>query len=398
MSTASPTLLMPLLVGINLLGALALDAFLPAFSPIAQSLDASPEEMQQTLSAFFLAFGVANLFVGPLADRWGRRPIVLGGILLNLLAFIACALVQTPGQLIAARLIQGIAGSAAVSITLAMIRDVHDAQAAQEAINRLVGFLMLGPILAPLVGSWLAASVGWRGLFMVLAALSLFLLAYAVRNLPETLVSCERKPPGMWNAMHGYRLALSNRRFVLLCVSFSAGFNGLFIYVLATPAFLGVHLGLVPTEYSMAFGFVILGSSLLFLAYQRLARGAMPLRVVGWGFTAMAGASIANLATNWAWSADISWALLPIVAYAGGFALVAAPMQVFALDVLPDQRGLAAALLATWVAMTNTAVAGLLVPLAMHSALALACASALLLLISVSAWYFSAGTAPHRPI
>lgn len=124
----------------------------------------------------------------------------------------------------------------------------------------------------------------------------------------------------------------------------------------------------------------------------------MPLRVVGWGFTAMAGASIANLATNWAWSADISWALLPIVAYAGGFALVAAPMQVFALDVLPDQRGLTAALQATWVAMTNTAVAGLLVPLAMHSALALAGASALLLFISVTAWYFSAGTAQHRPV
>ncbi len=391
-------LLMPLLIGINLLGALALDAFLPAFSPIAQSLEASPEQMQQTLSAFFLAFGVANLFAGPLADRWGRRPVVLGGILLNLLAFIACALVQTPGQLIAARLIQGIACSAAVSITLAMIRDVHEAQAAQEAINRLVGFLMLGPILAPLVGSLLVASVGWRGMFMALAAVSLFLLAFAVRKLPETLVPGERKALGLWNAMRGYGLALSNRRFVFLCVSFSAGFNGLFIYVLATPTFLGVHLGLAPTGYSLAFGFVIFVSSLLFLAYQRLAKGAMPLRVVGWGFTAMAGASIANVATNWAWSPDITWALLPIVAYAGGLALIAAPMQVFALDVLPDQRGLTAALQATWVAMTNTAVAGLLVPLAMHSALALACASALLLFISVTAWYFSAGTAPTRPI
>ena len=106
-------LLLPLLCAINLLGALALDAYLPAFGDIGRALSSSPIQMQQTLSAYFLGFGIANLLVGILADATGRRPVILAGVVLNALAFGACAIVQSPGQLIAIRFIQGVACSAA---------------------------------------------------------------------------------------------------------------------------------------------------------------------------------------------------------------------------------------------------------------------------------------------
>ena len=384
--TVRSPLLLPLLGGVNLLGALALDAYLPAFGDIGRALSASPLQMQQTLSAYFLAFGVANLLAGPLADCVGRRPVVLGGVLLNALAFLACAFAQTPQHLIGLRLVQGLACSAAVSITLAIVRDVHDAEQAQRAITRLAWLLVLGPVLAPMAGGWLVVSVGWRALFGVLALVSFALLLGVARGLPETLARSARQPWRPTDVARGYREVLGSGRFVLLCVAFSACFNGAFIYVLAAPAFLGIHLGLEPPAYALAFGSVAIAAGLLLLACQRLTRHLPTQRVVMLGFALMVLACLANVIAHLAWPPHVAWALWPITAHAVGLALVAAPLQVLALDVCPSRRGLSSALQATGVALTNAAVAGLLVPLTLHSAATLAWGSALMTAIGLLAW------------
>ncbi|MEY4654010.1 MAG: hypothetical protein RI884_2591 [Pseudomonadota bacterium] len=395
-SGRSPGLL-PLLGGINLLGAMALDAYLPAFSAIERALSATPIQMQQTLSAYFIGFGIANLVAGTLADAIGRRPVILAGVLLNALAFIACAGVQTTGQLVAMRFIQGVACSAAVSVTLAVMRDVYDPHEMQEAMTRLMALLVLGPILAPALGGWLLVTLGWRGLFGVMGLMALALVAATAYRLPETLATSARQALYLQDFVHSYRKAFSGWRFIMLSLAFSAGFNGVFLYVLAAPVYLGVHLGLDPAAYYLAFAAVAVVTGLLAATLRQVTRGQPMQRRVYWGLGVMLLAGVINLLANWAWPAQISWSLWPIAACAAGFVLAAPRIQVLALDVFPDHRGLSSALQATWVALTNAAVAGLLIPIAMHTPTHLAGASMLMISIGFCAWLLSQRPTTDRP-
>lgn len=379
--------LVPLMAGLNMLGSFAIDAYLPAFAAMSASLGASSWQMQQTLSAYLLGFGLMSLVVGDLSDRLGRRSVVLAGALFYTVASLGCAMAVTPWQLIGWRAVQGAACSAACVTSIAIVRDLHAPREAQQAITRITMYFVIGPLFAPLLGAWLLAAAGWRAIFMAMAAAAALLLALVAAYLPETLPASQRNAWRVGGMLQGYREVLADRRFLLLTVASTAAMNGAFIYVLAAPAYLGIHLGLEPGQYFPVFALLVVAGVAGCIASTRLAGRVTAERQLAWGFTAMVPLSIVNLAANHLWTAHASWAVFPIAAYAAAWAFAAGPCALLVIDLCPARRGVSAALQAAIVSAINALVAGALVPAVAQSPTTLAWGSVLMTAIGAIAWW-----------
>ncbi|HYD08419.1 MAG TPA: MFS transporter, partial [Reyranella sp.] len=174
MSTAvrQPTL-RPLLLGLlALLSAftpLSIDMYLPALPLIATDLKASAGDIQLTLSAFLLAFGFGQIFYGPAGDRFGRRPVILTGLAIYILACIGCAFAREAGELVALRLLQGLAACGGVVLARTMVRDLAEKDQAARALSLMHACSSIAPMLAPLIGAQVLWLWGWRAIFWVLA-------------------------------------------------------------------------------------------------------------------------------------------------------------------------------------------------------------------------------------
>ena len=144
-----------LLAVLGMLGPFAIDTYLPAFTGIAQSLEATPVQMQQTLSVYLFGFAFMNLFHGALADSFGRRPVILWGLLVFCLASVGCALSQSVGQLVFFRLLQGLSCGAGVVVSKAIVRDLFPPADAQRVMSQITIFFGIAPAIAPIMGGWL---------------------------------------------------------------------------------------------------------------------------------------------------------------------------------------------------------------------------------------------------
>src|SRR6476619_5901973 len=238
-----------LLACLGMLGPFSIDTYLPAFSGIAQSLGASPVQMQQTLSAYLFGFAFMNLFHGALSDSFGRRPVVLWGIGMFTLASIGCAMSHTIGHMVFFRALQGLSTGAGMVVSRAVIRDMFPPAEAQKVMSQVTIYFGVAPAVAPIVGGWLFVHLGWHSVFWFLTGVGIVLWTANFKLLPETLHESHRQPFNVRNLMQGYWQLGSNMRFLLLALASGVPFNGMFLYVLAAPAFLGDHLGLQPQQF-----------------------------------------------------------------------------------------------------------------------------------------------------
>ena len=188
--------------------------------------------------------------------------------------------------------------------------------------------------------------------------------------------------------MRGYRQLGSSPRFVLLAFASGVPFNGMFLYVLAAPAFLGEHLQLQPTEFFWFFMLTISGIMSGAWLSGRLAGKVPPKVQIRHGFVIMLSVSVINLAANYFFKAHVSWAMIPIALFAFGWALMVPVVTLLVLDLYPERRGMASSLQAVIGSTANGLVAGLLAPLVMHSTVALATASLGMLCIGLVSWVY----------
>lgn len=371
-----------------MLGPFSVDTYLPAFSGIARSLGATPVEMQQTLSAYLFGFAFMSLFHGALADSFGRRPVVLCGLAMFTLASAGCAMSQTIGQLIAFRAMQGLSTGAGIVVSRAIIRDMFPPARAQQVMSQVTIYFGVAPAVAPIVGGWLFVHAGWHSIFWFLTAVGVALWIANFRLLPETLQPELRQPFNVPHLMRGYWQLGSNPRFVLLTLASGVPFNGMFLYVLAAPAFLGNHLGLAPTQFFWFF--VITVSGIMGGAWLsgRLAGKIAPKRQIRHGFVIMASVAVCNLAANLLLPAHATWALAPVAVFALGWALMVPVVTLLVLDLHPERRGMASSMQAFVGSTANGLVAGALVPLVMHSTVLLALSSLLMMCVGLFAWIY----------
>jgi DHA1 family bicyclomycin/chloramphenicol resistance-like MFS transporter len=379
-------LLALLLAGLGTIGPFSIDTYLPAFAGIAQSLGATPVQMQQTLSAYLFGVAVMNLFHGAISDSVGRRPVVLWGVAAFTLASVGCALASSIGALVFFRAVQGMATGAGMVVSRAVIRDMYPPTEAQKVMSMVTMFFGMAPMVAPLVGGLLFVFVGWRSVFWFLAAVGAALWISNQRLLPETLHHSQRQPLNVRNLMLGYRQLGSNTRFLALALAGGVPFNGMFLYVLSAPVFLGEHLKLAPQHFFWLFILIILGIMSGAFLSGRLAGRITPQRQIRAGFLVMGVVSVVNVALNLALPPNVWWSMLPVSLFSLGWALMTPSVTLLVLDQAPDRRGLAASLQSSIASTANGLVAGVVAPLVMHSVLGLALTSMAMMAIGALAW------------
>jgi DHA1 family bicyclomycin/chloramphenicol resistance-like MFS transporter len=375
-----------LLACLGMLGPFSVDTYLPAFTGIAQSIGATPVQMQQTLSAYLFGFAVMNLFHGALADSFGRRPVILASLALFTVASAGCALADHIGTLVFWRAVQGMSAGGGIVVSRAVIRDMFPPADAQRVMSQVTIYFGVAPAIAPMIGGFLFIHADWHAIFWFLTGVGVVLMAANWRFLPETLHVTQRQAFDVRNLMRGYWAMGSSARFITLALASGIPFNGMFLYVLSAPVFLGEHLKLGPGQFfwfcCLTIGGIMGGAWLS----GRLAGRIAPRRQIRHGFVIMLAVSLVNVALNLVFEPAAWWALWPIAIFAFGWALMVPVVTLMVLDLAPDRRGMASSVQAFVGSMANGLVAGAIAPLVMHSTVALACASTAMLSIGIVAW------------
>ena len=375
-----------LLACLGMLGPFSIDTYLPAFTGIAKSVGATPVEMQQTLSAYLFGFAIMNLFHGALSDSFGRRPVVLWGIALFTVASAGCALADSIGSLVFWRAVQGMSAGAGIVVSRAVIRDMFPPADAQRVMSQVTIYFGVAPAIAPMVGGFLFVHADWHSIFWFLTAVGAALWIANYKLLPETLHHDQKQPFNVRNLMRGYWSLGSSPRFLLLALASGIPFNGMFLYVLSAPVFLGEHLHLSPGQFFWFFTLTIAGIMGGAWFSGRLAGRMKPKHQIRNGFVIMLVVSLLNLALNLLFTPTAAWALFPIAIFAFGWALMVPVVTLMVLDLVPERRGMASSFQAFIGSMANGIVAGVIAPLVMHSTVALAATSLAMMSIGIVAW------------
>jgi DHA1 family bicyclomycin/chloramphenicol resistance-like MFS transporter len=365
-----PRGLAALLAAMAAIGPFSIDTYLPAFPEIGATLGASALDVQQTLTLYLLPFAFMILWHGALADALGRRRVLLVAYLLFALASLLCAFAGRIEILWLGRILQGLSAGAGMVVGRAIIRDLLDGAAAQRMMAHIGILFAIAPAVAPIIGGWILAFAEWHAVFVFLAGygVTLFLAIYFL--LPETLPPDERQSLHPASLLQAYMQVFSSAPFLRLSGAVALNFGGFFIYVLSAPVFLLQHMGVSAQSFLWLFGPAMAGMIAGSILAARFAGGTRPVLVPAYAM--MIAAAVANVALNLFVTPGLPWSILPIPLYVCGMALAMPSLQVAALDLFPDRRGLASSCQGTLQTGTNAIAAALIVPLLWGSTLALA--------------------------
>lgn len=277
---------------VTALGPLSIDMYLPALPHIAADLAAAASLVQASLSACILGLALGQLLVGPASDAVGRRRPLFAGLLAYAVMSVLCALAPTAPLLVAARFAQGLAGSAALVIATAVARDLYHGPAAARFFSTLMLVMGLAPILAPVLGAQVLLVVSWHGIFVILSAASLALLAVSAGLLPETLPP-ERRHAGGWRAsLRAFASVLRDRVFAGNVAVASLSFAAMFAYISGSPFVLQKIYGISAQDFAMVFGANALGLIALSQVNGRLVHRVGPHRLTGIGLTVLVAGAL----------------------------------------------------------------------------------------------------------
>lgn len=326
------------------LGPLCTDLYLPALPELASELSTTAAAAQLSLTAGLLGLGFGQLIFGPLSDKLGRRRPLLISLFILLLASIWCALAQDINHLIVARLIQGLAGAGGAVLSRAVARDLYSG----HELTRFFALLMLinglAPIIAPVMGGVMLGIMDWRGIFIVLAAISILLLLLSFRHLHETLPPQRRVTGGIGSIILSVGSLLTQRQFMGLCLAQGFAGAGMFAYIGASPFVLQEIYQLSPQTFSLCFA--INGVGLIFSAQisSRLSGHFGEMRVLKAGLL-IAGIASLSLLLAAARHASLVWLLIPLFFTIIIIGIVGPSASALAMQSQGDKAGSASALL-----------------------------------------------------
>lgn len=387
-------LIVPLVASLLMIAPFSIDAYLPSFQAIAHDFAVDQAAMQLTLSLYLWFFGGMMLVHGPLSDTFGRRRMVLIALSVYALASVGAALSSTINELIAARILQGIAAGAGVVIGRALVRDLFEGATAQRVMSNITLVFAIAPAIAPIIGGVLDTWLGWRSVFWFLALFAGVSMAGVFAFMPETVGAHNRQSIAPLFILKSYGRALKHGPFMGLTLVFALLFAGLFLYIAAAPMILMGHLQQTPTDFWKFFvplvAGLIVGSRISNILASRFA----PMTTVSIGIGLVTLAIIFNGAQS-VWfahhglpnsEAHVWWTVSPIMFYAMGMATAMPSLNLMGLDYIPTQRGLASALQG-FIQMTLAGVvSGFAVAYLAQNLLWLALGMAALWLLAVVIW------------
>jgi DHA1 family bicyclomycin/chloramphenicol resistance-like MFS transporter len=207
------------------------DMYLASLPSLVTIFGVPPSTVQLTLSLFVIGFGSAQLIIGPLSDRFGRRPVLLWGLSLYLLASILCSLAQSIELLIAGRFVQALGCCSAVIVARAIVRDAYAPEHGAAVIARAATWLSLAPVFGPILGSYLQVSFGWRAAFIALALFSTAVLGLVIARLPETNPHKNPHATDLGGLLANYRTVLGAREFWAYALPGALSYGVIFCFI-----------------------------------------------------------------------------------------------------------------------------------------------------------------------
>ncbi|PTN09077.1 multidrug effflux MFS transporter [Mangrovibacterium marinum] len=267
-------------------GPFVTDFYLPGFPSITDYFNTSASMVQLSLTSSMLGLGLGQLFVGPLSDKYGRKPAILGSLILFLLSTIACIFSPTIQLFVAFRFMQGIAGAGGVVVSKSVAADLYKGKELTAFFSMLMVVNGLGPIAAPVFGGITIKFTNWQGIFVVLLALGLILFISNL-YLKESLQPERRAQGNIFSTFRNFGPILRNKRFMLYVMSQTMAMGFLFGYISSSPFIFQNHYGLGPIGYSLCFALnslgIMLGSRVatFFRLQKSLAIGGISLFALG---------------------------------------------------------------------------------------------------------------------
>lgn len=333
-----------LLAALTAIGPLSTDMYLPSLPDIARALAAPTAQVQLTLSAYLIGFAVGQIVYGPIADRHGRKPVLLAALGLYTLATVICALSTSIDMLIGARALQALGGSGCIMVARAVVRDLYSGNRAGRELSVMGAVMALAPVIAPLAGGVLQTAFGWRSVFITLIAVGVAGVAVVSLLLPETLKQRAVEPISLGSMMRSYGIVARNPAFLAYMGLATGSFAGLFAWISGASFVLQNLYGLSPLNFGIAFALSTVGYLIGTNAAARLVMRIGLDRTIGFGCCALAAGGLGMIAAI-AFGLTSAFALVvPMAVYLAGLGMVLPQAIAGGMTPFPERAGAASAL------------------------------------------------------
>ncbi len=367
------------------LGPLAIDMYLPAFSAMATELNVSHGHIERTLASYLLGLAMAQLFYGPLADRYGRKKPLLLGLSIFIIASLGCASATDINHLVMWRIAQAFGGAAGMVIPRAVIRDNFDTRDASKALSILMLIMGATPILAPILGAQVLLLADWRWIFHIMTLGATALLISAVLSMQETLNPDNVIPLGARIIARNYLALLRHKRFVFYALAGGFGTAGMFSYIAGSPRIFIEVYGTGPQYFGVLFGLNAAALIIMAQVSARMLNQRTPETLLKFAQASVVCITLIALALTLTGHLTLLLLMLCLMGFMGSQGFISPNAAALALREQGHRLGAASAMMGT-IQMLCGASAGLLVSLwQTPSALPL---TGLLALCATLSWLF----------
>lgn len=350
-----------LLASLAAISNLSTNIILPAFPDIAGQLNVTSQELGLTLSSFFITYALAQLLVGPLADRYGRKRVIVGGLCVFVAGTFWASTATTLNMLIIGRVIQGLGVCTAGVLSRAIARDLYEGETLARALSLTMIATATAPGFSPLIGSVLNTTLGWRALFVVVGITAVLIALFYVRSVGETLPASRRVTHSVPAILRAYRELLTDGKFIYPALATSLLMSGLFASFGATPAILMAGIGLTSLQMGLYFAATVFVVFAAGMAAPRLAHryGSKLITLTGFIIAIVAGALLISGPNK----PGLGWYSLSMILFLWGMGLANPLATALTMSPFGKEAGLASALLgfltmglgaiSTWIVSTS---------------------------------------------
>lgn len=326
------------------IGPLSIDTYLPSMPAIAAEFGVAASLVQQSVSAYFFGLAAGQIVAGPFSDRFGRRPVLFGGLALYLAATLACVLAPGIGVLIIGRAVQGLGASATPAAGRAIIRDVWSGNRAARAMSFVMMVMAFAPLIAPLIGGQIFAHLGWRAIFWLMLGFGALLVGLVLFRLPETNRPGATAGVRITDYFRAYGRILASAHAWGYLLAGGLSFATMFAYITGSPFVYIEYFGVNPQYFGFLFAVNVIGLTLGNWLNSRFVTRLGYRRLMGAGIVVSALGVAALLACAITTTGGIIAVIVTLFIAVGPVSMVGANAIAGLLNLYPRNAGAASAL------------------------------------------------------